>query len=106
MYEKFQEFLRQVIEDGDWEYGDSTSMTEDVEEVLALLQNQGDLQQRMDKLLESLVAIHYPLHCNKHPNALFYKGACVDCIADGCVVLDNDVIKVDTPNLIISIDYP
>ena len=98
MYEKFQKFLQRIIGDGNWEYSDGTSMTEDAEEVLALLQNQVDLQRRMDKFLENRLPSSHPLHCNKHPNALFYKGACVDCIADGCVVLDNDVIKVDTPN--------
>ena len=46
-YEKFQKILQQIIGDGDWEYGDGTSMTENAEEVLALLQNQEDLQRRM-----------------------------------------------------------
>lgn len=36
---KFIEFLKQIIANGDWEYGDGTSMTKDVEIILAEYQN-------------------------------------------------------------------
>lgn len=38
--EKFREFLREIAEGDDWEYGDGTPMTQDAKEILVLLNNE------------------------------------------------------------------
>lgn len=48
--ERFIEFIKAIIVDGDWEYGDGTSMTKDAKIVLAEIQRWHTLATAMPDL--------------------------------------------------------